>query len=57
MLRIYHIQKFYNCSKRTAFRYQQAIRDALQVQKLTIVDFCNYEDITIEQFFAIMRGI
>ena len=46
MLKIYHIQRFFGCSKRTAYRKMQYYKDVLNTKYVTIKDFLEYENIS-----------
>ena len=55
MLQIYHLMKFFKCGRRTAFRRLHELRDVFGVHNITIVDFCKYYSITIEDFNKLMH--
>ena len=57
MLQIYHLMRFFKCGKRTAFRRLHELRDAFGVHNITIVDFCKYYNITIEDFNKLMHVV
>ena len=55
MLRIKHLRKIFDCSRTTAYRKMLYYKAVLNKQNVTILDFCKIEDLSLNDFYRLLK--